>query len=1078
MTLIDDLQALDVSGVIDARGTITATAGGDELSAILSGDVGAVVLGDVGAALDAVRAAVDDPEALFSAVLDALPDVAAIPGLEELDLDEWERAVREGAEIVGDLVAVLGGDLEGVGRLIKSAAGELADSSRIALDDYARVGVDELARLRRLVDSVESGVPTSPQAFAELALDILLPLPRTEVTRLRAAVAGMLEGAAAVALPSGRVAGLLDAHAAIAVAAQAGDADAVRRALAALEQARDATIASLQSDLRLAVERVGSLRAPEALEAITAASGALTGARTGVLEFLEQLRSELAAARAAVEGLDTSEARAVIESFMDAIDQRVQELLIAPIDERVRAAETWVRELFAELPLRDLRAKLTEIVQQGVAAIEEADLDAPAEAVRARFRELQEEIAGLDLGAIVREALDEIEGVISGALDTIVGALEAIGEVVEGVADAAQGIVEQAVEILTALAEAVQEAKRAVDELPIEQAQQEVVDAIRALQDKAEELLAEVRLPEGLRPVIEQLTAELREVDLEAALLGPVDEALANFNLLDELGLPDLVRDVQGVLSNLVPAQIATEVQAELDAVIDGIAAFRPDRLRSTVEGFLDDAADAIDGVDLEPVREIVHQPFALLLEGFDQLRPSVLLRPLLDAYDELIGAAGLGDPVASTQGLLTAATDAASGLARPMTEQVDRLAPGQLDRVQPQLPQPGTDVPRPGDIVRLFGYLPAKLREALMALSGEARATAMEAVDGLCGGLGRDLRVLQDAVWTVRDRLEADLDALLAPVATAQVRAQLALTARFQAPGVEVTIDVDAALAVVASAGPGAVREAVTGTLELATGTVEEVARGVAGAGAEIERAADALERSQLGQLGRDLDAFLAALDPEPLAAELDAFVDAALARLPALIAELGDELERAVMRARQILLDNNPAVLLQRFLGVLDVVREELDVLNPHVVVGELDPLHDAARAVLEAYDPAGLVDEVEGMLGAVAQAVRGIELDGFPGEAELADLGAAVQRVEDAVPAEALADVGEALGAAGEALDAIDLVGLVDEIEGVRDRVQTAMHAAVQTIETELVALLEGLQYQASSASASGSVSGGIG
>lgn len=1080
MTLIDDLQALDLQGVIDARATITVTAEGPELTGVLSGDVGAGALGDLGTALEAVRAAAEDPEALLQAVVDALPDVGAIPGLEDIDFDEWERAVRTGAEIVGDLVAALGGDLDGVGRLISGAAGELADSSRIALDDYARVGVDELARLRRLVDSVDAGVPTSPAAFADLALDILLPFPRSEIARLRASVTGMLEGAAAIALPEGRVAGVLSAHDAVAAAARDGDVEAVRRALAALAQARDATIASLQDDARFAVERLGGLDAPGVLEAITRASAVLTGARTGVLEFLGQLRAEIAAARGAVESLDADAARAVIDEFMTAVDQRIQELLIEPVDERVRAAEQWVRELFGELPLRALRAELTELVQKGVAAIEEADLDGPAEAVRAQLREVQEQIAGLDVGAVVRAALEEIEGIISGALNTIVSALETIGEVVEDVAEAAQAIVEQAVEILTALADAVEEAKRAIEELPIEEAQQEVVDAIRALQDKAEELLAEVRLPEGLRPVIEQLTAELREVDLEGALLGPVDEALADFNVLEDLGLTDLVRDVQGVLSNLIPAQIATEVQAQLDAVLDGIRAFRPDRLRATVEGFLDEAADAIDAVDLEPVREVVHRPFAFLLEGFDQLKPSVLLKPLLDAYDDLIGAAGLGDPIASTQGLLTSATDAAAGMTRPLTDSVGRLAPGQIEQVAAQLPQPGADLPRPGDVVRLFGYLPGRLREALMALSAEARASALEAVDALVGGLGRDLRELQDGIWAVEARLTGDLDTLLAPLATAQVRSQLELDARFRAPGAQVdaSLDVNAAFAVVASAGPAALREAVGGTFDLATGTVGDIARGVAGVGAAIEGAADALERSPLGQLGRDLDAFLEALDPEPLAAELDAFVDAAIARLPALLGELGDELERAVMRARQILLDNNPAVLLQRFLGVLDVVREELDLLNPHVLVAELDPLHDAARAVLEAYDPAGLVDEVESMLGAIAQAVRDIELDGFPGEAELADLGAAVQRAEDAVPAEALAGVGEALGAAGEALGAIDLVGLVDEIEGVRERVQTAMHAAVQTIEAELIALLEGLQYQQVSASASVSALGSVG
>ncbi|HSD80452.1 MAG TPA: hypothetical protein VLB47_07320, partial [Solirubrobacteraceae bacterium] len=243
-------------------------------------------------------------------------------------------------------------------------------------------------------------------------------------------------------------------------------------------------------------------------------------------------------------------------------------------------------------------------------------------------------------------------------------------------------------------------------------------------------------------------------------------------------------------------------------------------------------------------------------------------------------------------------------------------------------------------------------------------------------------------------------------------------------------------------------------------------------------ERAAGALERSPLGRLGRDVDAFLAALDPEPLAAELDALVADALARLPDLLAAVGDEVAAIVARAQRMLVDLNPATLLQRFLRVLDVVRDELDVLNPHTLARELDAIHDAARATLEAYDPARLVDEVGDLLGALATAVRGIDLDGLPGEAELADLAAAVDRVEDAVPAQALAEAGEALADAGEALRAIDLLGLVAEVEELPARVQEAMHAAVAAVKDELLALLGALHYQQTSASASVSVSGGAG
>ena len=254
-------------------------------------------------------------------------------------------------------------------------------------------------------------------------------------------------------------------------------------------------------------------------------------------------------------------------------------------------------------------------------------------------------------------------------------------------------------EILSALADAVPEAKRAIDELPIEEAQQEVVDAIRALQDKAEELLAEVRLPEGLRPVIEQLTAELREVDLEAALLGPVDEALADFNVLDELGLTDLVRDVQGVLSNLVPAQIATELRGRARrrarrhpprSARTGCG--RPSRASSTTRRTRSTASTSSRCARSSTSRS------RCVLEGFDQLRPSVLLRPLLDAYDELIGAAGLGDPVAATAG----PADRGDRRRRRARAAADRARstgsrPGSSTRVQPQLPQPGADRAAPG---------------------------------------------------------------------------------------------------------------------------------------------------------------------------------------------------------------------------------------------------------------------------------------------------------------------------------------------------------------------------------------------
>ena len=1075
MTIVDDLKALDLSAIVDARATITVTADGPQLQGVLSGGAGTSALGELGHALDELRAAAEHPETLLTDVLAALPGLDALPALDALDLAGWEAAVREGATLVGDLVAALGGDLSKLGETLLHAGGEELGGALQAVDEYAQVGIDELAGLRRLVNGVSGGVPTDGPGFARVALDVLFPGPSSDVLGLRAAVSGLLDGAAAIVLPQGRIAGLLDAHAAVAATARTGDAAAIGAALGALGRARDTTLASLEGDLRFALEHLGGLRAPEALAIITKAAAGLEAARTGILEFLDKLRAELEGAHAGIDALDPAAAHTAITAFLDGVEARAEELLIAPVQERVDALEAWVRSLFAHLPLRALRAELSALVTEAVGAIGAADLDAPAQAVRDRLQALEQQVAGLDLGTAVRAALTEIEGVITSALDAITGALEAIGTAVGAVADGAKEVVEAAVDVLHTLAVAVDGAKHAIDGLPIDEAKQEVIDAIRALRAKAEDLLGGATLPEGVRPLVDQLAAQLQGIKLEDELFKPLEPALANFHVLDELGLPDLLGQVQGVLSNLVPAQIAAELEAQLTHVIDGIRAFSPDGLKNLVKGFLDDAAGAVEGVDLAPVRVVVHEPFALVLGAFDELKPSALLAPVLAAYDELVGASSLPDPVAASQQLLGAAADAAGHLTPPLADAAARVAPD-ADRIAAQVPAtPPPGVPRAGDVVRLFGWLPAKLREALVAVGPDARAGAVAALHDAVGGLAGDLRRLQAETAGIGDRVAGDLDALLAPLAAAQADAQLALTARASAPGVTLEIDVEGALDVVAAAGPGGVRAALAPVTGLVADTVATLADTVAAGGTAIDAAATALERSPLALLAADADALLAALDPEPLAAELDGLIDAAVARLPALIHEVGAELEGVITRAQRILLDLNPAVLLQRFLTVLDAVRDELDVLNPHTLAHELDRIHDAARATLEAYDPAGLVDEVGALLRAVGTAIRNVDLSGFPGAADLPELAAAVARVEAAVPTQALEGAGAALAEAGTALQSFDLAGLVAEVDELPKRVEDAMKAAIHTVQEELVALLGALHYQqvSASASASGSV-----
>src|SRR3712207_7755555 len=57
-------------------------------------------------------------------------------------------------------------------------------------------------------------------------------------------------------------------------------------------------------------------------------------------------------------------------------------------------------------------------------------------------------------------------------------------------------------------------------------------------------------------------------------------------------------------------------------------------------------------------------------------------------------------------------------------------------------------------------------------------------------------------------------------------------------------------------------------------------------------------LFRSSLARVSTDLDTFLAALDPEPIAAELDALIGAVLRKAPAILTQVRADVDRKSTR------------------------------------------------------------------------------------------------------------------------------------------------------------------------------------
>jgi hypothetical protein len=218
-------------------------------------------------------------------------------------------------------------------------------------------------------------------------------------------------------------------------------------------------------------------------------------------------------------------------------------------------------------------------------------------------------------------------------------------------------------------------------------------------------------------------------------------------------------------------------------------------------------------------------------------------------------------------------------------------------------------------------------------------------------------------------------------------------------------------------------------------------------------------------------VDAVLAALDPEPVAAELDALVNAVLARAPVFLNVINTQFRALINRAKRIFEELNPIAQANKFLSVLDVLREELDVFNPARLAAELAEVHAAIRAAVAAYDPIHLAEGIKAILDEIAAQLRGLDPAALLGD--LSFLDDIADRIEAALPFNALAGVGDSLREVGDELAAIDPGKLLEAIDNLPERVVTQLERAVEAIKQELIHLLESLDFFTASASAEVSV-----
>ncbi|GEK17732.1 hypothetical protein [Cellulomonas persica] len=1077
MTLLDDLQALDLSAIVDAKGSISVALDVDDLQALLGGGAVAGVLGDLGTAVQTAVTAVDDPSTLVEPLADALVRLLDAIGA-DLPVAEYAQAVAEGARVVASLVGALSGDPLQLSLPGSIDAGSALGRVAGGLGDHATAVSGGLARLQSLVRTVDGGLPSDPAALVDIAMQILLPFGSSAIDPVRAWSTTVDAQLARVRIDPRLGEGLVVALGRVRAAADAGDVTAVRAALTSLEQVRTATIAQLAAALRtvtgvLNATRVGDLAGP-----VRTLRGTLGTVEQGALDLLDDWRGMIADARRFVEDLDAQRALDALRDLLDGVEQAARQTVLGVVDQSVEVVKGWLRDLLRELPLRSLRQALSDAIARLAQAIDDADLDAPVVVVRQTLADVAQTLAAADPAALVAAAVDQLEQVVKDLVDSLAAALGDIAAGVEEIADDARAVLERAVEGLRAFSEAAAAISAAVGGTQISDAAAAVAAQLQDLREQVSEVVSGVELPEPLRESVEQLVSMLESIDLDEAVRRPLEGAAAQLQVPPTVGatVREGLQAVSDAISSLVPTDLVADLDAMLADALAQLGSIDVSSLTSGVAEVLDDAAGTIEGVHLTELVAPASAVFDQVLSAVDRVHPRTLLAPAIDLYRQIAGAVPVPAPDAIGTRVGTVTSQAGEAAARAAIEPAlgaIGLGGGTATPTAAQ-PAPPPDL-RPGDVVRLVGYLPARLREALVDLGTGPVGQVLSSLDDLLTGTATALRGTRDRLLGLQSQVESGLEAAVAPIAAAQLDAQLALrrSAALSAGGVDLAVSVD----VVATVSPAALLRAVEGERALVAASAGGLAGALVGPVADdLVSVADLLEAVLPSQVLGDVDGLLAALDPEPLAAELDALFTSIVAAMPAFLSAAGTAVTEVVDRIRALVEEFNPGALAQRYLSVVEVVRDELALLDPARLADELGEVHAVLRATLAAYDPAVLAGDLDALLAQVAGAIRGLDPAGLM--PDLSGVAAQVARVADVLPIAALEGVGQQLVAVGDELRELDVDGMIATVDAIPPQVAESVSVLVDTIRDELVALLESIRYAGGSASVSVSVSGSVG
>src|SRR5688572_12079846 len=115
MSLLDDLQAIDLSAIVNARGSIRVAVDDGELRALLEGGAAQAALAGLGQSIANLGSTFSSPEAILRPIADSIGGISGSISLDGLPIQRYVSAVSEGVTVILRIIEGIERDPNNIG---------------------------------------------------------------------------------------------------------------------------------------------------------------------------------------------------------------------------------------------------------------------------------------------------------------------------------------------------------------------------------------------------------------------------------------------------------------------------------------------------------------------------------------------------------------------------------------------------------------------------------------------------------------------------------------------------------------------------------------------------------------------------------------------------------------------------------------------------------------------------------------------------------------------------------------------------------------------------------------------------